>query len=144
MKTIIFSMGLLFCICVSTANAQMGKDVPAKVSSKFMALYPSVKDVKWHTEEGNYEGKFKYNNKEMSVQINEKGELLQTETYLKVTELPKPAQDYLIKNYAGAKFQEYSEVVNAKQVKHYQAETKDKVIIFDSKGTFMKTEDNDD
>lgn len=146
MKTISFFIGLLFLAGLSTANAQMGSTPPAKVTAEFAKLYPHVKDVKWHMEDGNYEGKFTSGKMEMSVQINEKGELVQKETYLKVSDLPKPAQDYLTKNYKGVKINEVSEVTNAKNVKHFQVEIKekDKVLIFDTKGTFTKAEDDDD
>jgi hypothetical protein len=148
MKAIILSLSLLTMTMFSSISAKDDDDdvkvAPAKVKTEFAKLYPTVKEVKWHTEDGNYEGNFTYNKKEMSVQITEKGELLQTEVYLKVTELPKAVQDYLTKNYKGEKFNEYSEVTDAKKVKHYQAETKEKVFIFDSKGIFVKEEKNDD
>lgn len=142
----IFSLSLLTMTMFSSVNAQNKdvKDAPAKVKSEFSKLYPKVKDVKWYTEDGNYEGKFTTDKMEMSVQINEKGELVQKEMYLKISQLPKTVQDYLNKNYAGVKFNEASEVTNAKNIKHYQAETKDKVLIFDNKGIFVKAEKNDD
>jgi hypothetical protein len=146
MKTIILSISLLTIAWFSPVNAQDKdvKDAPAKVKSEFSKLYPNVKDVKWHLEDGNYEGKFTTDKMDMSVQISEKGELVQKEMYLKIAQLPKAVQDYLTKNYAGTKFNEASEVTNVKNVKHYQVETKEKVLIFDSKGTFVKAEKNDD
>lgn len=144
MKTISFFTGLLFLAGLSTVNAQMGSTPPAKVTAEFVKLYPNVKDVKWHMEDGNYEGKFNSGKMEMSVQINEKGELVQKETYLKVSDLPKPAQDYLTKNYKGVKIDEVSEVTYSKNVKHFQVEIKGKVLIFDTKGTFTKEEKDDD
>ena len=144
MKTISFFIGLFFAVGLATVNAQMGSTPPAKVTSEFTKLYPSVKDVKWHMEDGNYEGKFTSGNMSMSVQINPNGELVQKEKYLKVSDLPKPAQDYLTKNYNGVKIKEVSEVTNSKNTKHFQVEIKDKVLIFDTKGTFIKEEKDDD
>lgn len=147
MKTIILVMSILTSVTFSSLKAQDNdevKNVPAKVKSEFAKLYPTVKDVKWSTEDSNYEGKFTYNMKEMSVQINNDGELVQKETYLKLSELPKPVQDYLSKNYAGVNFDEYSEVTDSKNVKHYQAESEDKILFFDSNGTFLKAEKNEE
>jgi hypothetical protein len=148
MKAIILALCLLTMTIFSSFSVKVNDDdvkaPPAKVNSEFAKLYPTVKDVKWHTEDGNYEGNFTYNNKGMSVQISEKGELIQTEIYLKAIELPKALLDYITKNYKGEKFNEYSEVTDAKNVKHFQAETKDKVLVFNSKGTFVKEEKNDD
>jgi|ERR1035437_1768205 hypothetical protein len=146
MKTLILTVSMMGVLLISSGKAQNNdhREAPAKVKSAFTKLYPQVKDVKWHTEEGNYDGKFNKDGKEMSVQINSKGELVQEERYLNISDLPKPIQDYLSKNYAGLKFNEVSEIINAKSVKHYQAESKDKLLIFYSKGKFIKTEKNEE
>lgn len=137
-------MSLLTIVLFSSVKAQAQQTkVPEKVKTEFKKLYPDVKSVKWEMEKDNYEGKFSMDRKEMSVQVNDKGGLIQTETYLKVTELPKAAQSYLTKHYAGVKFDKASEVTDAKKVKHFQAETKDKTIMFDANGKFIKEEKGD-
>jgi len=145
MKKIIYLMSVLTIVIFSWASAQeQNKDVPKNVTSAFSKMYPSVKDTKWHKEDGNYEAKFTDGGKEMSIQLNGKAELVQKEIYIKVSELPKAAQDYLTKHYAGVNFDEASQVTNAKGVKHYQAETKGKTVVFDAKGAFMKEEKDND
>ena len=144
MKAINFLISIFLIACLIPVNAQSGKEVPANVKAEFSKLYPTVKDAKWHKEEGNYEAKFKFETKEMSVQINGMGHLVQKEVYLKMTDLPKSAQEYLSKKYAGVKIDEVSEVTDSKNIKHYQVETKTKVVFFDTKGTFMKEEKNDE
>ena len=138
----ILLMSLFTIVWFSSANAQEQKtiNVPAKVKTEFAKLYPNVKDVQWEMEDGKYEGKFNYNNQSMSVQITPEGKLVQKETYLKISELPKAVQDYLAKNYAGTDFEKASKKTDAKGVLFYQAETKDKTLLFDAKGNFIKEE----
>lgn len=141
--SLISILAVAFVLFIAVRN-NVNKDVPEKIKAAFAKLYPDVKDVAWHTEKGNYEGKFNYNYKDMSVQFNDNGELLQTEIYLKASELPQPVQDYLTQNYSGVSFNQYSVVTDASNVKHYQAETKDKVLYFDANGNFTKAVDNDE
>lgn len=145
MKTRIFLMSLLAIIGLSSADAQdiATKDVPAKVSTKFSRLYPNVRDVQWSMEEGKYEGKFNYNKQSMSVQLTTEGKLVQKEIYLKISELPKAVQDYLTKNYTGTEFEKASKKTDAKGILFYQAETKHKTLLFDSKGKFIREEESD-
>lgn len=143
MKRIIFLVGFLTVIGFSSANAQEQKtngNVPKNISSAFEKMYPNVRNVKWEMEEGKYEGKFSMQGKSRSVQFNEEAGLVQKEIYLKVSQLPKNVQNYLSKNYAGVQFEKASEVTDAKGVKRYQAETKDKTVMFNAKGIFMKEE----
>ena len=76
----------------------------------------------------------------MSVQITPEGKLVQKETYLEISGLPKAAQDYLAKNFAGVDFEKASKKTDAKGILFYQAETKDKTLLFDTKGNFLKEE----
>ena len=135
MKKIFSLMSLLAIVWFSSANAQT--NAPEKVKAEFQKLYPKVKDVKWVMEDGNYLGIFTSDKKEMAVQINDKGELVQTETRLKISELPKTAQDYLTKNYPGVKFEKASEVMDETKAKRYEAISKDKSVVFDAQGNFL-------
>ena len=146
MKKNLLFMGLLITLLFSSVNAQeinqglKNEDVPAQVKARFLKLYPSVKNIDWSLEDGKYEGKFNYNKQSMSVQITPKGKLVQKETYLKISELPKAVQDYLAKNYAGVDFEKASKKTDAKGILFYQAETKEKTLLFNSKGKFIKEE----
>jgi hypothetical protein len=141
MKAIFYSLSLLIIIMSSSVKAQDNdevKDAPAKVKSEFAKLYPTVKEVKWHGEEGNFEGNFLFNNKEMSVEMTEKGELVEVEITLKISELPKTVQDFIAKNYSGAKIDEISELRDEKNLRGFEVDTKEQLLIFDSKGIFVK------
>ena len=137
MKKFILSSALLGLFATS-AFAFGGDDAPEAVKASFTKLYPSVTKVKWGKEDAYYEAEFEMNKTEMSCLFDATGNLLETETEIAITALPKSASDYVAKNYAGQKIKEASKIVDAKKVTTYEAEVKEGDLIFDDKGTFIK------
>ena len=107
-----------------TANAQKMKeaDVPAAVKGAFTKAYPNTKAGGWEKENGNFEAAFELNKVEMSVLIDPSGNITETESEIKVSELSKTITDYCAKNYPGKKIAEASKIVDAKGVATYEAE----------------------
>ena len=144
MKKIILSA--VIGISALTVNAQKLKeaDVPAEVKAAFTKQYPNVKAKGWEKEDGNYEVEFDSNKIEMTLVIDPKGNVKQTETEIKVSELSKTIADYCAKNYAGKKIKEASKIVDAKGVITYEAEIDKMDVMFDAAGKFIKQlADND-
>ncbi|WP_018621533.1 PepSY-like domain-containing protein [Spirosoma luteum] len=112
--------------------------VPAAVKATVAKLYPGVKDVKWEKEDGNYEAGLTHNGKKLSLVIDAKGNVLETETTIMGSALPASVQEYVAKHYAGKKIKEAAEIVDAKGKKTYEAEIGGKDLIFDAKGQFIK------
>ncbi|HXC04997.1 MAG TPA: PepSY-like domain-containing protein [Bacteroidia bacterium] len=136
---------IIGCFCLTFLPAQEKKSnkldeaaVPASVKSKFAALYPGIKAEKWENENGNFEAKFHQNKTEMSVLLAADGNLLETETEIKVSELPKSVTDYIAKNKPGKKIKEASKIVDTKGVMTYEAEIEHTDLIFDKNGNFLK------
>ena len=123
-----------------TASAQKlsADKVPAAVKAKFASLYPSVSAPKWEMEKADYEAGFTSGKTEMSVVIDAKGELKETETRIEISALPKNVTDYLTKQYPNAKISEAAKIVDAKGVLKYEAEVNHKDILFDDKGNLIK------
>jgi hypothetical protein len=146
MKKIILST--LLASGLSFAYAQEAKEkkepklteaeVPAPVKAKFASLYAGVKAEKWEKENGNYEVKFHQNKTEMSILVDASGALLETETSIEVSALPKSVSEYVTKNKAGKKIKEASKIVDAKGVTTYEAEVEKMDLIFDKDGKFVK------
>lgn len=138
MKKNLILLGLIFSI--NKANAQKLKqaDVPAEVKKTFAAHYPNVKEAKWEKEGANYEAGFNLNAVETSILINAKGSLIETETEIKPTELPKLVMDYVNQNFPDQKIKEASKIVDVKGNTTFEAEIKGKDYIFDSKGNLVK------
>ena len=111
--------------------------VPSAVKTAFEKKYPSVK-ASWDKEDANYEANFKQGGKAMSAVIDKTGTIVETETDIPVTELPKSVQDYMKKNYPGTKVEEAAKIVKANGDVNYEAEVHHKDVIFDANGKFIK------
>lgn len=129
----------LRCTC---AFAQKSA-VPAAIQSKFAKSYPAATKVKWEKEDAGYEASFKLKGMEISVLYSANGTLEETETEIKVSELPAKARTYAA---AKGKIQEAAKIVLASGVVKYEAEVKDRDLLFDEKGNFLeeKTEAADE
>ena len=123
---------------ITTLSIPVGIDVPPAAKATIARLYPGVKDVKWEKEDGNYEAGLKHNGKELSLVIDAKGNVLETETTIAVSALPASVRDYVTKHRAGKPIKEAAEIVDAKGRKLYEAEVGGKDLMFDEKGAFIK------
>lgn len=117
-----------------------GTDVPAAVKTKFASLYPTIKKAKWDKEDANYEAEFEMNEVETSVLFDAAGNVLETETEIKISELPKAVQDYCAKTWPGKKIAEASKIVDSKGTVTYEAEIDKTDQIFDAGGNFVKSQ----
>lgn len=117
--------------------------VPAAVKTKFASLYPGVKSIEWEKEDGNYEAEFKQDQTETSALFDASGSLVQTETEMAVTALPRGVLDYVSKNLNSKKITEAARIVDAGGQVTYEAEIGGRDYIFDAKGNFIKAEDDD-
>ena len=138
MKTTI--MIIAFVIGMSYANAQKIKksEVPATVNASFAKKYPDIKSVKWEKEGLNYEAAFDLKKVETSVLIDTTGSILETESEIKINELPKPVVDFVAKNLYGQKIKAGSKIIDTKGVVTYEAAVGKRDYIFDANGQFIK------
>src|SRR5438876_6039324 len=109
MKYLILSIVLLFS-ANAFAQTIKAKDVPEPVKSKFYSLYPGVKKVQWRLEDSNYEGEFYQKKKEKSVVFDKDGNLLETETRIAVSSLPKSVRDAVKIDYPNHKIREAAKI----------------------------------
>ncbi len=112
--------------------------VPATAKTYFSKNFPTVTNAKWEIENGSYEANFKEKGNKMSATFDNNGNWMETESKIKVSELPKSVIDYVAKNYADQKIKGAAKLTMAKGVTNYEAEIKGKDLIFDSKGGFIK------
>jgi hypothetical protein len=126
----------------SFAFAQEAK-VPKVVKESFAKIHPAATDIKWEKEGKNaYEIGFKENGTEISVVMDGKGHLKETETTIPVAELPASIAPYIEKNYAGFTIKDAAKIVSDKGVTTFEAGiAKDKInkdVMFDKDGTPLK------
>ncbi|MCX6175253.1 MAG: hypothetical protein NTZ27_10915 [Ignavibacteriales bacterium] len=136
MKTRIFLV-VLFAFTISLTAQEI--KVPAKVKDAFTKLYPKATEIKWGKEgKTEFEAEFKVNGTAVSVVVDVKGNLKETETDIAKLELPKGVEEFVAKNYKGWSITESSKIVDAKDNVTFEVQvTKDKVkkdLIFDKNG----------
>lgn len=97
--------------------------VPAAVRSAFSARFPAVTKVNWEMENvKEYEAGFKMNGEEMSANFDNSGQWLETETEIKISDLPLSIRSAVSRDFAGYKIKEASRVERANNGTCYEAE----------------------
>jgi hypothetical protein len=96
--------------------------VPAAAKATFQAKFPTVKSVAWEKENTAYEAGFKLNGKTMSAVITPAGMLQETETDMRINELPAAVRATLSRDYKAYKVNETATIVKADGSTVYEAE----------------------
>ncbi len=132
---------LVVIAVVFTAINCKAQNVPASVKSAFQKSFPGITVKKWDKEDGGYEANFNKDGKTMSATFDANGNWQETETDIKVSELPSAVSNYIKANYKGARIKEAAITETAKG-KMYEAEVKGKDLLFDMQGRFLKVEED--
>jgi hypothetical protein len=127
----------LFCFSVSAQKLNATK-VPTSVLSTFAKQFPAATDVNWEKEGKEFEVAFKNKGQAMTVSLDAKGTLLETETSTKLAELPAAIQKYVSDNYKGKTIQTADKTVAGKKVTYEIVVEKGKELVFDANGKFIK------
>lgn len=124
MKRLIYS--LLFAeLMTNGASAQKiaADKVPAAVVSALTTKFPSATKTSWEIESTDeYEAGFKLNGELVSANFDNTGKWLETETEIKISDLPSAVLDALAKDFAGFKIEEASKIESSKDGNCYEAE----------------------
>ena len=91
--------GATFTACAQKLDASK---VPSAVKTSFAKDFPGM-STKWEKENANYEANFKMDGKTMSALYDAKGNKQETETDIKISDLPQSVKDYIAQNYKGEK-----------------------------------------
>ena len=137
-KSIIAIAAIL--VSINTISAQKVKEasVPTTVKDGFKKSFPTAKVEGWEKEGANFEAEFDLNKVETSALFDAAGTLIETETEIAITALPKAVTDYLAKNHKGEKIKEAAKITEANGKIKYEAEIKGKDLLFDENGTLLK------
>lgn len=142
MKKIMLTGGLIVSLAACSSAQKVEKEkkggIPTSVEAAFKKHYPDVSDVDWEKEGANYEASFESGKTETSVVIDPSGKILETETEMESTALPKNILDYIAGHYKGQKVKEAAKIVLADGSVQYEAEVGKKDLIFDGNGAFIK------
>lgn len=139
MKTIqsIIAVGVLSITFTSCAQ-----DVPKEVSESFANKYQKAKAIKWENEDNNlWEVEFKIANIEYDASFSINGEWLETETEIKVKELPENIKQKIASDFSDFEIEEAEKIETPKykgfEVEIEKEETKI-ILVFDENGTILK------
>ncbi|MBU1373746.1 MAG: hypothetical protein KKG25_14825 [Bacteroidetes bacterium] len=139
MKKLILSGFIAIGTMISSSS--FAQSIPAMVKASLTKAYPTVKNVHWDKENPNYEAGFKLDGKEMSILMDSKGSILETETAISTKELPAGVFSYLKTKFGAAyKISETAFIVKADGTKIYEAEVKGLDYMFDTSGKFIKAQ----
>jgi len=135
---------LAFAMGVSSMK-QKEEKIPAAAKTAFVAKFPTAQKVKWSVEKpGEFEAEFILNNVKTSVLVDDKGNLLETESRIKESELPQGVKATIAKNFVGYKINEIEKAIDAKGTATFEMEAvkgKDKLeISFDQNGKLLGKE----
>jgi Putative beta-lactamase-inhibitor-like, PepSY-like len=122
MKSFIIILTVIF-FSISYAQNLDNKDVPIIVKEKFISSFTKTVHVKWTKEKSNYEASFKTGDKQMSVNFDEKGNIIETETGIKLSELPIEVRESVAKDYSKYKITETAKI-ETKGLISYEVEVK--------------------
>ena len=151
----LFSLLLLILPFISFAQDLEESEVPKVVMEKFKKSYTMNDEVDWKKRGENYVAEMDVNEKEVNITYDTKGNLIQKETELEESEVPKPILKYFNSKYIIKK--EGDKVSNNEMTKKIILESLDAYkitdgqgnitykidaitsdLLFDSKGSFLK------
>ncbi len=118
-----------------------GRGYSANSKGCVFKIIPGHCSKKWDKEDGNYEANFSKDGKTMSATFTAAGVLKETETDIKVSELPVGVENYIKSNYKDATIKEAAIIVRGNDTM-YEAEVKGKDLLFDKNGKFLKEEED--
>ena len=123
MKKIMLMIGLILMTGLTYAQKLKESDVPAAVKESFTKRFPKAKGVEW-SKEGTteFEAEFKNSGMEQSVNFDQGGKWLGTETEIKKSELPPAVQATIAKDFAGYKIEEAEKAETADKGTFYEVQ----------------------
>lgn len=140
MKNVI--LGLMITV-VSAFQACAQGQVPLQIKASFESKFANAKSVQWEIEnDTEWEAEFKLNRKEMSANFDLNGNLLETETEIKVKDLPPAVLETIKNEFADYKIEEAEKVEKPDGTFLYEVELekgKEEIeVIFPADGKFMR------
>lgn len=132
-----FAPAAISALLVSCNSHHKESDLPLPVKEAFEKTHPGIKGD-WEKEDGNYEVSFEKKDKEMSMVMDEKGTLLESETEIPVEELPAATIAYMKEQHPSSKIEEASKITDNKGAISYEVDIKGKELMFDQNGLFLK------
>lgn len=138
MKRIFLTLAIALATSLTFASCNADNRVPEPVKAAIKNLYPNISKLHWNSEaKGIWEAEFKNNGIQTSVTFDANGTMKEIENEITMSELPQAVQNYLKQNNLENKVKEIAKIVDANGVITYEAEVKNKDLIFDNQGNII-------
>ncbi len=145
MRTYLFILFACACSLVAHAQAQTRsitqEDVPLAVKNEFSKSHPSAFDITWKKFNADYVVEYTRTTTTSYATYSSEGKLIESRDKITTFALPAPAYDYIKLNYADVPLKEYFKITDAAGLVTFSAKIKNQEVIFDKKGTYIKTID---
>jgi hypothetical protein len=143
-----FAVFLLLVACSGESSdpTNYSQDIPKAALTKFETTFPKAKDVKWEKEGEYFVAEFTENGLEKEVIYDSEGNLVATETEIKISEIPSKIIDYVNENYIGAEIEEAEKIESVDgnffevEIEYNDSEVE---LLFDESGNFLRREEDE-
>lgn len=120
----------------------MDEDVPTVIRSQFMKTHPTAVEVGWKQFNTDYIVEYTQNTFTSFALYTKEGHLVETKDKITTFAMPSTAYDYIKENYGNVPLKEFFKSVNAASgLVTYSAKVKNQEVVFDNKGSYIKTVD---
>ena len=131
---------IITVIVLFIAFYSIAQEPPSAVVNSFVKTFPNTSAKSWDKEGAKWEANFVKEGKTMSATFTANGTLEETETDIKISELPSAVADWVKTNRKGSVIKEAAIITKPNGDKMYEAEVKGKDLLFDTNGKFVKEE----
>lgn len=136
-KTLLFAFTSCLLFTGLLAQTVPVSKIPALVQAGFSKKYPNVTKLKWDKEDKDFEASFSLDNRKMSVLLNAKGDILETEEEVSKNAIPPAAIEYVQKIYPKSIIKETAKITKQSGEVVFEVEVTGKNLFFDAKGNIL-------
>ncbi len=111
----VFASGIILIACAQNVTT------PKVVQDAFLKMFKSAQNVKWEQEDNEWEAEFKMDATKMSACFDNAGKWLETETHLKMKDLPAEIHKAINLKFSGWEMEEI-EGIEKPDFKGYEIE----------------------
>jgi hypothetical protein len=141
MKYLILLLAIAGFAVQAQAQELMVTDVPEAVVTAFNKSNPLVSAVDWNKDGSNFVAEFAKDKVETSLTYDVTGQVVESKIQIPVASLPQGVTDYMTTNHKEYVVEDASKITNAIGTITYETEVDGKMLIFDAKGTYLKSEE---
>lgn len=139
---------ILTGIILSTSYSQSldSNEIPRIVREQFKLSYKKAVEVKWTKDNWNYKATFKNGDEQMSVNLDTKGKIIETETGIEISELPVEVREASAKDYPKYKILAAVKIERGVRIKYKVGIRQGKSVIdlfYDEHGVLISKEKTD-